>query len=81
VKPAIILYLILTTVSLTSANTAIPNQLALKLNAISPKFTSTAMLPEDIHGDIQLLTNGHDSVPSTYFDDCRVLVHSLEYRP
>jgi hypothetical protein len=79
-KPTIILNLILTAISMTSSNAAELNQLALKLSAISPGFTSTAIPPEDIHGDIQLLTNGPDGVPSAYFDDCGVLIQAVECR-
>jgi len=33
---------------------------------------------EDIHGDIQPLSNGPDDAPSAYFDDCGVLVQAVE---
>ncbi|MHC4243773.1 MAG: hypothetical protein ACYSU4_15315 [Planctomycetota bacterium] len=53
----------------------------MKLNSISPGTISAAMPPEDIHGDIQPLSNDLDGVSPAYFDDCGVLVLSLEYRP
>ena len=76
--PATILCIILTAVSLTSANAAVPNQLPLKLSSISPGLTSAAMPPEDIHEDIQPLSNGLVDAPYAYFDDCGVLVQAVE---
>ncbi len=80
-KPTTILFIILAAITLTSANATVPNQLGMKLSSISPGTISAAMPPEDIHGDIQPLSNGLDGVSSAYFDDCGVLVQSLEFRP
>ena len=76
--PTTILYIILTVITLTSSNAAVPNQSGWKLSSISPGFTSAAIPPEDIHGDIQPLSNGTDDTPSAYFDDCGVLVQAVE---
>ena len=76
--PAAILCIILTVVTLTSSNDAVQNQLGLKLSSINPGLILLTMPPEDIHEDIQPLSNGLVDTPSAYFDDCGVLVQAVE---
>jgi hypothetical protein len=78
--PTTILSIILAAITLTSANDVAPNPSGLKLNSISPGTIPAAMPPEDIHEDIQPLSNGLVDSPPAYFDDCGVLVQSLECR-
>ncbi len=76
--PTTLLYIILTAVCLTSANAAVPNQIGLKLSSISPGLIPAATPQEDIHIDIQPLTNGLVDAPPAYFDDCGMLVQAVE---
>ena len=77
-KPATILYIILTAVTLTSPNDAVPNQLAMTLSSTNPGLIPAATPQKDRHIDIQPLTNGLVDAPSAYFDDCGVLVQAVE---
>ena len=79
--PAIILYIILAAVTLTSANAAVPNQLPSKLSSISLGTIPTAMPPEDMQADIHSLSNELVDAPPAYFDDCGVLAQSVECQP
>jgi len=56
-KPATNLYIIFIAVTLTSANAVVLNQLPSKLSSISLGTIPTAMPPEDMQVDTQLLSN------------------------
>ena len=79
--PAIILYIILAAVTPTSANAAVLNRLPLKLSSICLGTIPAAMSPEDMQVDIQIVSNEPVDAPPTYFDDCGVLVQSVECQP
>ena len=78
--PAIILYIILAAVTLTSANAAVHNQLGLILYSFSPETIPAATLQKNMHIDIQPLSNEPVNAPPTYFDNCGVLIQASEYQ-
>jgi hypothetical protein len=79
--PTTILCIILTAITITSVNTDVPNQLPLKLSSIETGQIPAAMPPEDMQVDIQSLSNEPVYAPPSYFDNCGVLVQSLECQP
>jgi hypothetical protein len=77
--PTTILCIILTAVSLTSANATITNQSGLKISSISLRPLSSPQ--EDMNVDIHLWGIESDDAPSAYFENCGMLVQAVEYRP
>ena len=78
-KPDTILYIILTAVIQTSSNTALQNQLGVKIGSICPGLMSAIVTQEDIYKDIQPSSNEPAKSLPTYIDNCGLLVQVVEY--
>ncbi len=76
--PTTILCIILTTITMTSANAITQNQLGSKIYSNSPGTISLSTVQQQLHTNNQTLNNNPDDETSAYFDDCGALIQGVE---